>query len=89
MIKYKTKKVDTRVFDKFICDRCGRVITNKPEDELELQETYTFLFYGGYDSVFGDGDHVSCSLCQHCLKLLIGDFCIYNEDDRWKIKKIY
>jgi len=78
VIEYKTKKIDTRVFDKFVCDKCGGILTNKPEDELELQETYNISFYAGYTSVFGDQNYVSCSLCQHCLKEMIGDFCIYN-----------
>jgi hypothetical protein len=35
---------------------------------------------GGCASVFGDGNEVSCDLCQGCLKELIGDFCIYNTE---------
>ena len=81
MIIYKTVPTDRREyvgisFDKFICDKCKEEVTN----QLELQEAQTIRFTGGYASVFGDGNRVSCDLCQGCLKELIGDFCIYNTE---------
>jgi len=79
MITYKTVPAERRVFDKFICDKCKKEITD-PLDQLELQETHRIRFTGGYASVFGDGNEVSCDLCQGCLKELIGDFCIYNTE---------
>jgi len=77
MIIYKTEMVETQVFDKFICDRCKKKIS----DEMELQETYSIKFIGGYNSVFGDENDVACDLCQDCLKKLIGDFCRYNGEE--------
>lgn len=64
------------ILDKFICDKCKKEIS----DELELQETYRIQFTGGYGSIFGDGENVSCDLCQKCLKKLIGEFCLYNKE---------
>lgn len=75
MILYKTKMVECQSFDKFFCDRCKKEIT----DNIDLQEIYSIRFTGGYGSVFGDEEDVSCDLCQDCLKELIGDFCVYND----------
>ena len=78
MIIYKTETVEQEIFDKFICDRCKKEVS----DDIELQEAYTIRFIGGYASVFGDGCKVACDLCQQCLKELISDFCIYNADEK-------
>jgi hypothetical protein len=74
MIEYRTeiKKVKNYFFDKFICDKCNKKLN---EDDLDLQETYSINFVGGYNSVFGDGTKVTCDLCQHCLFEMIGDIC--------------
>jgi len=77
MIVYKTEMVEHRLFDKFICDRCLREVT----DEMELQEVHSIRFKGGYGSIFGDGNNVDCDLCQQCLKDLIGDFCVLNAEE--------
>ena len=77
MILYKTEMVKRRVFDKLICDRCKQEVIG----DMELQETHSIRFTGGYSSVFGDGSDVSCDLCQQCIKKLIGDFCIYNKEN--------
>ena len=69
--------VENYEFDKFICDRCKQEVIH----ETELQETYTINLTGGYSSVFGDMNNISCDLCQQCLKELIGDFCIYNTEE--------
>ena len=74
MIVYKAEMAEHQVFDKFICNKCKKEVT----DEMELQEMYSIRFKGGYTSVFGDGNNVSCDLCQQCLKELIGDFCVYS-----------
>jgi len=76
MIKYKTKMEKVPVFDKFICDKCKQEVVN----EMELQETYTIAFTGGYSSIFGDMETVECDLCQECLQELIGDFCRYTSE---------
>jgi len=77
MIIYKDETIKRQFLDKFICDRCK----NRISDEMELQETYSIKFRGGYNSVFGDENDVSCDLCQDCLKKLIGDFCRYNDEE--------
>ena len=77
MIVYKTEMVEHRLFDKFICDRCLREVT----DEMELQEVHSIRFEGGYASIFGDENNVDCDLCQQCLKDLIGDFCVLNAEE--------
>ena len=77
MIIYKTEMAEHQVFDKFICDRCKQEV----KGEMELQETHSIKFISGYLSVFGDGNDVNCDLCQRCLKDLIGDFCVYNEEE--------
>ncbi len=72
MIITKTENVLTEVFEKAICDRCKKDIS----DDMQIQEMYQITFTGGYASVFGDMAQVTCDLCQQCLKDLIGDFCI-------------
>jgi len=74
MITYKTEMIEQKKLDKFICDRCKKEV----KFQIELQETHSIRFTGGYTSVFGDMNNVSCDLCQQCLKYLIGEFCIYN-----------
>jgi hypothetical protein len=51
------------------CDRCGRCMT--PEDD-EWCERLSLDWHGGFDSVFGDGTHVSLDLCQHCVRDTLG-----------------
>jgi len=80
MITYKTEMVERQILDKFICDRCKKDIS----DEMELQEIHSIQFTGGYNSVFGDENIVTCDLCQQCLKELIGDFCEYNARE-WRV----
>lgn len=49
----------------YTCDRCGR---EDDADSGEGQEYIHIGFTGGFDSVFGDGCHISLDLCQNCLK---------------------
>jgi len=78
MIKYGKKMVEHQTMESFICDMCKTEWENTPENDLELQEAYSIRFTGGFSSVFGDMNNVSCDLCQHCLMKLIGEFCVYN-----------
>jgi len=80
MIEYTTTLVEIQQMKVFVCDKCGKKYTGEEEDSIDLQETYSIRFVGGYSLVFCDMSEVSCDLCQHCLKELIGDFCRYNED---------
>ena len=70
MYIYKKVQKEIDVFDYAMCDVCKEKIDN----EIELQEMYPIDFHGGYGSVFGDGNHIRCDICQHCLKKLINDF---------------
>jgi len=77
MIKYGTKMVEHQTMESFICDKCKKTIS----DDMGLQEAYSIRFTGGFNSVFGDMNHIGCDLCQNCLYKLIGDFCVYNADE--------
>ena len=81
MIEYMTELVERKAVKSFACDKCGKKYKPDSEDIFELQETYSIRFTGGYSSVFGDMNEISCDLCQHCLKELIGDFCKYNIEE--------
>jgi len=76
VIKYKTEKVEQKITESIICDRCGREYDT--DTFLEAQEFLHIDFVGGYGSIFGDGSHIRCDLCQHCLMDLIQDF--YREE---------
>ena len=78
MLLTKTVQQEIQEIEGLICDRCKRKVT----DELELQEAYSIQFTGGFSSVFGDMNAVSCDLCQDCLMALIGGFCVYNGENQ-------
>jgi len=81
MIEYETKPVELKHMKAFICDKCGKRITADEAHGMEFQERYSIRFTGGFSSVFGDMNNVSCDLCQHCLMDLIGGFCRYNDEE--------
>lgn len=56
------------------CDKCGKLY-DSGSDSSEIQEFHHINFRGGYGSVFGDGTQVNCDLCQHCLHMMLGDYC--------------
>jgi len=74
MKNYITKLESIKYFDSLVCDRCKKQI----DDDMQLQESISLEFMGGFDSVFGDGITVEVDLCQDCLKDLIGEFCRYS-----------
>ena len=76
MRNYKIVQIEDEKIVDITCDKCGLVIT--PDDIIEGQEGCHIEFIGGYGSVFGDENHVTCDLCQHCLHDLIGKFCYIN-----------
>lgn len=78
MIESITKSIEIKEEVSLTCDKCGKQYGS--EDTYERQEAYRFRFTGGYSSVFGDGNKISCDLCQHCLKELIGEFCKINSE---------
>lgn len=52
------------------CDCCGREA--KIGDNFEASEFIFVDYVGGYQSIFGDGAHVSIDICQYCLKEKLG-----------------
>lgn len=67
MRTYKTVKRSEE--DTVTCDRCGLM------DEVDGMEGQEFLKHYqscGFDSIFGDLNHIRLDLCQHCVKLLLG-----------------
>ena len=75
MIKYKTIMVAQQIMKEYSCDKCKKIIV---DDDMQLQEAFSINFVGGFASIFGDGNTVSCDLCQKCLYEMISDYCIYN-----------
>lgn len=59
------------VLDAIQCDACGK--RYEAEDVFEIQEFLHIDFQAGYGSVFGDENHIQADICQHCLKLRLGD----------------
>ncbi len=72
MIKYKQTRKMVEEPEAVICDVCK---VEFAADDLETQEFHHVRFTGGYGSIFGDGMHVECDICQYCLKRLIGTYC--------------
>lgn len=84
MIEKYTKYVPQE-FDKTItCDICKKTFDASPygKDIFEVQEFIHIRAAGGYGSVFGDGEKISCDICQHCLKEKLGEYInrSYGED---------
>ena len=71
MKNYKVETITTeqKALISITCDKCG----TEYDDLFDVQEFLNIKFVGGYSSVFGDMNMVECDLCQHCLKVLIGD----------------
>ena len=86
MIEFRqeTKDVPT----KKICDKCGMIASE--DDYYEFDAFHHLYFTSGYCSVFGDGTHVECDICQHCLHEMIKDFYAVspNNSNQWKIKNV-
>lgn len=64
------------------CGRCGRELG----DIEEHQESMRIEFRAGYGSVFGDGNVVSGTLCQYCVRELLGPYLVIREDDPFEPK---
>jgi hypothetical protein len=67
----KFKKITTNSASAIICDCCGRESV-LGIDDFEVQEFVSIDFVGGYQSIFGDGNHVALDICQYCLKDKLG-----------------
>jgi hypothetical protein len=71
------KDVRPEPFTKEIhCDRCGRVALL---GDAEFEEMVSIESRAGYGSVFGDGNDVQVDLCQHCLKVVLGQWLRVSE----------
>lgn len=71
-IKYMQKLSTVEIPEKLICDVCKKEF--EYDDYQNIQEFVHLHFFGGYGSVFGDGDEFELDICQHCLKEKLGEF---------------
>lgn len=62
------------------CDRCGREMQSESHDG-EWEERLAITFWGGYNSIFGDGNLVECDLCQQCVKDMLEKYLRITHDD--------
>lgn len=62
------------------CQRCGRSM-DPSSDFIEYQEALIISFRAGYGSLFGDGNLVESTLCQHCINELLGPWLRIVQDD--------
>jgi len=53
---------------------CRRCNLDLPSNVDEWYERIEISFRGGYGSVFGDEYVVRSTLCQHCIKTLLGEW---------------
>ncbi|MGF1760697.1 hypothetical protein L4D76_22800 [Photobacterium sagamiensis] len=67
----KMKPITRNEVSQLTCDKCG--FTASSED-AEFHEFLCIDKTGGYNSVFGDGNHIELDLCQDCLKELLGSW---------------
>lgn len=73
-MKIQTPITRTVMFtDAYICDICGKE-AKYSSSGFELDGFLNIDFEGGYGSVFGDGNRITCDICQYCLYEIIGDY---------------
>jgi hypothetical protein len=61
------------------CNRCHHQATYE-DDQIEAQEFLHWEGACGYGSVFGDGNEISLTLCQHCLKDVLGQYIVVEHE---------
>lgn len=61
------------------CSRCSRDLGEM--GDVEFQERIEINFRAGYASVFGDENVVRSTLCQRCIKEVLGPWLQVIEDD--------
>jgi hypothetical protein len=61
-----------------LCRRCGFDLQS---DHFEYQERLEINFRAGYGSVFGGENIVRTTLCQNCVKAVLGEWLEIVEDD--------
>jgi len=65
MIKTEEIKVIQYIETIKICDWCKKEVTKK--DMINWQEFIHISEFGGYGSIFGDGNLIRLDICQQCL----------------------
>lgn len=76
--KIVRKRVKEEQIAAYICDRCKKRVG---DDRIERQEMLRWRMFGGYGSVFGDGNLITLDLCQSCTKEVLGDFIQIHEQE--------
>ena len=56
------------------CDRCSRILGK--DAPMDTQEVLHHEATGGYGSIFGDGVKWSITLCQICVKDVLGEWVV-------------
>jgi len=82
MIKYETEVIEvTEESPKsIICDVCKKEFDND-KNFMDIQEFHHIRLQGGYGSVFGDGAKIECDICQGCLKKVLGEYLIVDQEE--------
>ncbi|HKR40310.1 MAG TPA: MbcA/ParS/Xre antitoxin family protein [Paraburkholderia sp.] len=71
MLEFREKTI--REVSACTCDRCGRRMS--PEDsDGEWHERVSLAWCGGIHSLFGDCTELRLDLCQHCVKVTLGEW---------------
>ena len=73
MIKTKEETRQVYVVDKVVCNKCKKEL-DPLNDMMEYQEMLHIDFIGGFESVFGDENHLSADFCQNCVKEILGEY---------------
>lgn len=60
------------------CKRCGLDLTSEMD---EWQERLEIHYRAGYGSIFGDENVVSTTLCQRCVKAVLGEWLDVQQDN--------
>ena len=55
------------------CDVCGLSFEGE-FIPIEEQEAFSYSWWGGYGSVFGDGGKFEVDICQCCFQSVFGEF---------------
>ena len=72
MIEYKNVSTISREPYSVTCDKCKKKYNCK-DDVMEVQEFIHIREFGGFYSVFGDGEEINFDICQNCLFAWVGD----------------
>jgi len=71
-----------RILEATPCSRCQRDLC----DVEEYQESMLIQFRAGYGSVFGDGNVVTGTFCQYCVRDILGPYLLIQDDDPFEPK---